>query len=229
MTLPVVMSVPHAGTSVPAGIEKLCALQEADIVRDGDEEAADIYLPAAASCASLVTTDIARAVVDVNRAADDRSRDGVVKTHTCWDVAVYRTYPDEETIQGLLADYYHPYHDKLSRCGAEAGLGIDCHTMAAHGPPVGPDPGAERPAVCLSNADSACPQSWLESLARCFEEAFERPVSVNAPFRGGYIIRRHANECPWVQIELSRAPFCSTADKSQRFISAVETWVRTHI
>jgi len=31
-------------------------------------------------------------------------------------------------------------------------LGIDCHTMAAKGPPIGPDPGKERPLVCLSNA-----------------------------------------------------------------------------
>lgn len=103
-------------------------------------------------------------------------------------------------------------------------LGIDCHTMAAKGPPIGPDPGKERPLVCLSNADGTCPQSWMEALARYLEQVFETEVSINFPFAGGYIIRSHAAELPWVQIEFSRAPVFSTVEKQRRFLAALEKW-----
>ena len=42
-------------------------------------------------------------------------------------------------IQAVLDRYYFPYHEKLS-CGGsikDIRLGIDCHTMAATGPPIG--------------------------------------------------------------------------------------------
>ena len=103
-------------------------------------------------------------------------------------------------------------------------LGIDCHTMAAKGPPIGPDPGKERPLVCLSNADGTCPQSWMESLARYLEQVFETEISINFPFTGGYIIRSHAAELPWVQIEFSRTPIFSTVEKQRRLLAALEKW-----
>ena len=102
-----------------------------------------------------------------------RRKDGVVKTHTCWDVPVYRSAPTEQLVQTLLATYHRPYHERLARLAEPALLlAVDCHTMAAFGPPVGPDPGVERPWVCLSNADGTCPSEWMQELKTCFELAF---------------------------------------------------------
>lgn len=224
MKLPLLVSLPHAGLRVPEEAHPYCALDEAQIVADGDEQAAEIY-DVESLVAAFVTTDVARAIVDLNRAENDRSKDGVVKTHTCWDVPVYRAFPPPATIETLLARYYRPYHERLVELGRSGPtLAIDCHTMAAHGPPVGPDPGAERPRVCLSNADGTCPQAWLESMAECFSTAFGGGVALNAPFRGGYITRRHAAEMPWMQIELSRAPFLSAAAKRERLVAALSAW-----
>ena len=100
-------------------------------------------------------------------------------------------------------------------------LGLDCHTMAAVGPPMGPDPGQERPWVCLSHADGICPAAWLETMADCFRETFGDHVAINEPFRGGYIIRSHAEELPWIQVELSRGDFLSIAEKRQRVLQAI--------
>jgi formiminoglutamase len=107
----------------------------------------------------------------MNWAEDDFWKDGVIKTHTCWNVPVYSAYPSEDIISRMIAEYYHPYHAQLSELAKKAKIGIDCHTMAAVAPQVAPDSGKERPPVCLSNAESTCPQEWIESLAHCLSQS----------------------------------------------------------
>jgi N-formylglutamate amidohydrolase len=99
--------------------------------------------------------------------------------------------------------------------------------MAAVGPPIGPDAGKERPLICLSNADGTCPDSWLNQIAACFEDAFQVEVSLNSPFKGGHIIRSHAHELPWVQVELSRAPFLSIDQKRSYVLKALTEWCKS--
>ena len=107
MTLPLLISVPHAGLRVPPEARPYCSLTPEEIARDGDEGAAEIYtIENEVEC--YVTTDVARAIVDLNRAEDDRRKDGVVKTHTCWEVPVYEPFPPEEVVRTLLAQYYRP-------------------------------------------------------------------------------------------------------------------------
>lgn len=224
MTLPLLVSVPHSGLRVPDEVEDLCVLSEKDIIRDSDEGAAEIYLPLKQEAAALVTTDVARAILDMNRSEDDRRKDGIVKTNTCWDVMVYREFPSEKVIKALIENYYKPYHSDLSRLAKGVKLGLDCHTMAAEGPPVGPDPGAKRPHICLSNADGTCDQGWIELFSESLEKAFETRVSINHPFKGGHIIRAHAEELPWMQLELSREPFMTNQEKSRCVLKAMEDW-----
>ena len=221
--LPILVSVPHAGLRVPPEVASSCLLTGSQIAEDGDEHAATIY-DIAADVRHYVTTEVARAVVDLNRAEDDRRPDGVVKTHTCFNVPVWREPLTAEVVQTLLARYYRPYHARLSElAGPEVRLAVDCHTMLAVGPTMGPGPGLERPHVCLSNADGTCPQEWMDWLERSFQEQFGACVTVNEPFRGGFITRSHAVEMPWVQLELSRAPFANDADKRRRVLEALQT------
>lgn len=226
MKLPLLVSVPHAGLRIPDAVGPYCVLPSEEVVRDSDEEAAEIYA-LGETVERLITTDIARAIVDLNRSETDRRKDGVVKTHTCWDVPVYEPFPPEAVVEQLLETYYRPYHWQLTEwADGRMRAGLDCHTMAAFGPPIGPDPGAERPWVCLSNGDGTCPQAWIERLAQCFEQRLGPHVSINVPFTGGYITRRHAAEMPWIQIELSRGPFMSTAEKHDAVRDAIEAWCR---
>lgn len=224
MTLPLLISIPHAGLQVPPEVKDICILGVQDIIKDSDKGAAEIYLPLKTEVTALVTTDMARAIIDMNRSEDDQRKDGIVKTHTCWDAPVYSKYPSEETVKTLIDKYYRPYHRDLSRLFRGVMLGLDCHTMAAEGPPVGPDPGIRRPHVCLSNGDGTCPQEWMESLAACFKKAFRTEVATNHPFKGGYIVRSHAKELPWIQIELSREAFLSMAEKSDAVLQALVDW-----
>ena len=221
MTLPLLVSVPHAGLDVPARLRSRCVLTFDEIAADGDVGAREIY-DIASHVRVFVRTDVARAVLDMNRPEEDRTKDGVVKTHTCWDVPIWSGPLGEEDVTWLLEEHHRPYHAALGR-GARAPveLGLDLHTMAAHGPPVGPDPGMERPAVCLSNADGTCPRAWIETLRDCFEAALAREIRINDPFRGGWITRSHAGELPWVQVELSRAPWISDEEKRRRVLAAL--------
>lgn len=225
MRLPLLISVPHAGLIVPQEAKPYCVLTRQQIVEDGDEGAAEVYHGLRNHVAAFVTMSVARAIVDVNRAEDDRRPDGVVKTHTCWNVPVYREFPPASVIETLLDRHYRPYHTRLTELAKpNIRLGLDCHTMAAKGPPIGPGSDIERPWICLSNGDETCPQSWIESLAECFTRAFEHEVAINHPFNGGYIIKAHAHELPWVQLELSRAPFMSNEEKHERTLAALGDW-----
>jgi N-formylglutamate amidohydrolase len=225
MSLPFLVSLPHSGTRIPEEVREICRLTPQQIREDGDEGAAQIYEPLRDQAEVFVAADIARAIVDINRAEDDFHKDGVIKTHTCWDIPVYTRFPTEHEIEALLDNYYHPYHQRLSDAAGCVRVGLDCHTMAAFGPPVGPDPGVERPPVCLSNADGTCPTEWLSRLAGFLEQSLGVVVSINHPFKGGYIIRHHGKEMPWIQIEFSRSDFLAPEVKSRGLLAALRSWI----
>lgn len=229
--LPLLISVPHAGLEVPEQLAPLCVLTPKQISEDGDETAREIYEPLRERVAEFVTTSIARAFVDQNRARDDVRKDGVVKTHTCWDVPIYREQPSDECFEQVLRQHYDPYHRELTaRAAADVELGVDCHTMAAFGPPVGPDPGVERPLICLGDADGkTLPEGWMRTLAECFAEAFGEQPAINVPFSGGYITRHHGLEMPWVQLELSRTDRLTPGQKGRAVRRALEAWVARRV
>jgi N-formylglutamate deformylase len=227
--LPLFISVPHAGTRMAPELRNLCILRREDILADHDAGAGDIYAPLRTHAAGFCTTDIARSLLDLNRAPDDIGGNGVVKDYTCWNVPVFRTFPDRECIRKLLARYFFPYHEKLSGAAATGAikLGIDCHTMSVIGPPGSPDPGRERPLVCLSNGEGTCPAEWISSMAGCFASVFKGKVTINEPFRGGYITRSHAVEMPWIQLEISQTETLSNAFKSDCVLEGLKSFCHT--
>jgi formiminoglutamase len=181
MTLPILLSVPHAGLRVPPEAKPYSRLKRAEIVADGDEGAAEIY-----------------------------------------------DLKDHPVIGQLLDRYYRPYHRRLSTgVPTEIRLCVDCHTMAAVGPPNGPDEGEVRPHICLGNGNGdekgtlTLPRGWTGRLLGCFREVFGDAVTTNEPFSGGYITRFHGKERPWLQLEISRAPFTSNAEKRSGVLRAL--------
>lgn len=47
-----------------------------------------------------------------------------------------------------------------------------------------------------------------------------------SPYPGGYITRRHMNEMPWLQIELSQSAFLPKAEKRTRLLAALDEFCR---
>lgn len=229
MKLPLLISVPHAGKQVPPEVEGICLLSRDDILADRDVGATAIYYSLKENSKAFITSDIARALIDLNRPPHDIGGDGVIKSHTCWNVPVYSNFPDDALIRNLLARYYFPYHEKLTGGAGNKAirLGIDCHTMSAIGPPVGPDPGQERPLVCVSNADGTCPEEWIKGLAHCISEVFKEKVAINTPFRGGYITRSHGAEMPWIQVEISRTDSYANEFKRDCVLEGLQRFCHT--
>jgi len=223
--LPVVITVPHAGVGVPPEVEGLVTLTARDIKMDGDDGAAEVF-DLEDEVEALLTTKIARCFVDLDRPEDERGEDGAVKKVTCYGTPIYREPLPESVIETLLARYYRPFHDALTRIAASGRvkLGVDCHTMAEWGPPIGPDPRLERPPICLGN-DGTCPDHLFTTLRECLEHAFsEFYVAHNLPYTGEHIACRHAEQIPWVQLEISRVPFLSNAEKRERVLQALTDW-----
>ena len=227
MKLPFLISVPHSGHHIPQEVQDICILTPEQIYEDSDWGAAEIYFALEKYVEAFIYSDVARAIVDLNRAADDFRKDGVIKTHTCYDIPVYTKFPSKTLIEQLLSGYYHPYHLKLEQLtnNRNVKVGIDCHTMAAVGPPIGPDAGRTRPLICISNADGTCPNEWLNELEEYFQKVFpQEQVTINDPFKGGYIIRTHSTKLPWLQIELSRTERISNSEKRDGVIEALSAW-----
>lgn len=214
--LPVLLSIPHGGSRIPEELKDRLCIEPADLFDDSDACTQEIF-DLGKKVVSIVETDIARAFVDVNRAPSDRppaNPNGVVKSAPCYDRPIYA--PDREPGSGLvkklLKNHYHPFHARLQKAARhpELELALDCHSMAGMGPAISPDPGRQRPTICLGDLHGrTCSRVDIEELAECFCCAFSLPeeeVAINHPFSGGYIIRTYgAYDLPWVQVEISRS------------------------
>ncbi|RMD96692.1 MAG: N-formylglutamate amidohydrolase [Deltaproteobacteria bacterium] len=215
---PLLLSIPHGGEEIPPEVADRTALEPAERFADSDPFTREIY-DVKDRAVFVISAKIARAVVDLNRAPSDlppKNPDGVVKSHTCEGRAVYLPdkTPDPLLVETLLARYYHPYHEKirttLQRERERLLLGLDCHSMAAVGPAIAPDPGKKRPIFCLSNAAGrSAPDPMVERFASALAKAFRidsSHIAINAPFLGGFITRTYGGDpIPWIQIEMNRS------------------------
>lgn len=233
--LPIIISVPHGGTEVPQELKAECRLSIKEILKDNDTWARDLF-SLKSQVAFFLDSSVARAVIDMNRDPKDRpplNPDGVVKTVTVFGEQVWDQPKGLSTRQAdeLIAKYHHPFHKLLQQEGQskKAVLGIDCHTMLEEDPPGSPKAGQKRPLICLSNRGGrdgkqqeeplTAPPSLLHALNDSLNQHFQGEISCfseqkghvpavafNYPFKGGYIIQRHASAgaIPWIMVEFNR-------------------------
>ena len=117
--LPILLSIPHGGTEIPSEVKDRVILSPADLFDDGDAFTREIY-DLEDRVAGVVSANIARAFIDLNRAPDDLppgNPDGVIKSHTCYGKVIYKAglEPDQTLIKTLLDKYYHPYHQRIQK------------------------------------------------------------------------------------------------------------------
>ena len=223
---PLLISIPHGGDTIPPEVADIVNITGKDVFYDGDALTREIY-DFGKRVDAVIETPIARAIVDVNRASDDRAPanpDGVVKTVTTDGTLVYRggVFPDGDLVEDLLQRYYFPYHERLGDLleSRDIRLALDCHSMLERSPAASDKPDLPRPLICLSNRGDreglpvrgggpvTCPPEWLRALAESLGQAFAGvgKVAMNDPFAGGHISQYHyeRREVPWIQIEINR-------------------------
>lgn len=228
---PIVVSVPHAGTQIPAEERRWYGLDADGLLRDGDLYTDELYAGAEAHGATVIVSPYSRFVVDLNRLPDDlspASAEGAVEKNApgyygergvLWAVTTHaeRIYPEPlpaEVVQRRLDRYYHPYHDtlaaELERLRARFGYVIllDAHSMPSRATALHTDPGAKRADIVPGDLDGAACGSWLRQATVRYWESSGYHVAPNRPYKGGGITRRHANPSGGVhavQVELNRA------------------------
>ena len=239
--LPLLISIPHSGLQVPAELEDFCRLNLPDRLRDGDTWAGQLF-DLKDNVLAFFRFAVARAIVDPNRAADDlppKNPDGVVKTVTVDGEPVWKNSGGlaAEQVEFLLNEYYYPYHQSLAASSQNQGilLGLDCHTMLALAPQSSPRPLEKRPLVCLSNRGDqngdkldeplSAPPGLLRALGKALEQRLQNidrdrsvpVVSLNRPFRGGYVVRKNRDLglIPWIQVEFNRSLYLSSEPRTK--------------
>lgn len=122
-------------------------------------------------------------------------------------------------IEERLAGWYRPYHAELKhtidRLHARFGVvrQISCHCMSATGASTHPDAGKPRADFCVSDLHgTTCTPAFIDFVAGRLR-SYGYSVSINDPYVGNELIRRHGNPARGVdsiQIEVNKRLFMDT-------------------
>lgn len=194
---PLIVSVPHAGTDIPAEAE--AALVSPWIGRqDADWYVDRLYDFAGELGATIVATSISRSVVDVNRDPSGASLyPGQATTELCPTTTfdgepLWRQAPDEAKIARRVDAYFRPYHAALEseiarlRAMHPAIVLYEVHSIRSVVPRLFD---GELPQF---NIGTNSGQSCAPALATAVEAAIDHPSRVvNGRFKGGWTTRHY--------------------------------------
>ena len=233
--IPVLIAVPHAGRAYTGSLlERMrnpasAALKLEDRYVDRLAEGV-----ARATGAALLVAHAPRAMVDLNRAADDvdwemfgrrdtdpgcyspsrraRSGLGLIPRRLPGLGELWKRRHDETELAARIAGVHEPYHACLSemlealreRWGAA--LLLDLHSM----PPLPLRGGQPPPEFVVGDRFGASCHGGLVGAAFAFFAERRRPAAHNRPYAGGYVLERHAAPAKGIhalQIEVDRASY----------------------
>ncbi|MES2182782.1 MAG: N-formylglutamate deformylase [Pseudomonadota bacterium] len=203
--IPLLISMPHVGTNIPAEIAcnmTAHALQMPDV----DWHLNLLYDMAQAFGASVLSAEYVRYVIDLNRSPKNTSlypgqdTTGLCPMDTFDKQPIYQhgKEPDQQEIQHRIEQYWQPYHDKLAaelkRIHAIHGIALlwDAHSIASHVPRFFD---GKLPDLNFGTADlQSCDASLQEAIATTMQRsshAQKYSHVFNGRFKGGYITRHY--------------------------------------
>lgn len=200
-TAPLLVSMPHIGTMIPAGIRaSFCG--RAHAVEDTDWHLARLYDFLGELGASVLQPEVSRYVIDLNRPPDDAPMyPGASNTELCptrfftGDPLYLANGPDEAERARRRTLYWQPYHDalagELARLRAEHGYAVlwDAHSIRSQIPwlfeGVLPD-------LNIGTANGASAHATItDAVAAAAARHPQVTHVVNGRFKGGYITRHY--------------------------------------
>lgn len=252
-SLPLLIAVPHAGRAYPASLlERMrnpgfAALRLEDRYADRLGEAV-----ARETGAALLVAHAPRAMIDLNRAADDvdwdmfalgkparaertapgmraRSGLGLIPRRLPGLGELWNRRHHEEDLTSRIEAIHSPYHACLADALGQlrerwgAALLLDLHSM----PPLGIRSGANPPEFVLGDRFGAsCHGALVASCFGFFTEA-RRNAAHNRPYAGGYVLERHAAPDAGIhalQLEVDRSSYLDSrlAEPGEGFDRMVE-------
>jgi len=228
--VPVIVSVPHCGYRIPEELASDYRAEKISFIDDTDWFVDRLYGFAPSMGMTLVSANVSRWVIDLNRPPDGKPlyNDGRVITGLCpvTDFLGDPLYTDRRTVvspeetERRKSLYYHPYHDKLKALIAEriATFGKvllwDCHSIRQFVPSIRPE---KFPDLILGDADgTAASPGLIETSLRNLESSGLK-VTHNHPFKGGYITRHYGQPgsgCHALQLEMTKIHYMDDAEKA---------------
>ncbi|NLG76609.1 MAG: N-formylglutamate deformylase [Xanthomonadaceae bacterium] len=216
--LPLLISVPHAGTQVPQAIFRRFT-SAAQALPDTDWHVDKLYAFARELGASMIVANYSRYIVDLNRSRDSRPlytsdpTSPVCPTHTFGGEPIYGTgeEPAADEITERIVEYWEPYHSRLAaeleRLRAEHGFALlwDAHSVGSEVP--GLFAGVLPEFNFGTRDDRSCPRALAELLLERVTREGKYGAVLNGRFKGGYITHSYghpARRCYAIQLELAR-------------------------
>ena len=222
---PLLVSLPHTGTEIPARIaERLASLPLAR--NDTDWWIDRLYDFAVGMGATVVHTAISRSVIDVNRDPSGQSlypgqaTTGLCPTTSFDGTLLYRpgAEPDEADIAARRRDYFDPYHASLTaeiarlRADHPRIVIYDCHSIRSVVPRLFD---GELPVFNIGTNDGVSCAPDLQALVERHCDASGLSRISNGRFKGGWITRHYAdpaNGIHAVQMEIACRGYMEESD-----------------
>ena len=199
--VPIIISVPHAGTFIPEDIKSKMNPELSDKLDDTDWFIDKLYGFATDLGVTIINANYSRWVIDLNRNPENQPlyNDGRVITDvvTLTDFNGNQIYkdnyiPDSEEVSRRVELYHKPYHDKLDELlkntKGEFGkvLLFDAHSIRKSVPGIRSE---DFPDLILGDNDetSTSPELIKATIDSLQNKGYG--FSHNHPFKGGYITR----------------------------------------
>jgi formiminoglutamase len=240
---PLIVAVPHAGTVIPE--DCVVGLVAERAIFDTDWHVHRLYGFAHDLGATLIRTDIARAVIDMNR---DPSGVSLYPGQATTELCPTTTFdgeplhhpgmaPDEAEIAARRERFHTPYHTALSaeiarlRALHPAIVLYDAHSIRSRVPRLFE---GELPEFNIGSLGRTSCAPALVDRVEALGRASGRSTIVDGRFRGGWTTRHHGNPAAGVhaiQMELAQRAYCDEAEPSRwdPALAAPVTETLTHI
>ncbi|MFN7725325.1 MAG: N-formylglutamate deformylase [Rubrivivax sp.] len=222
-TRPLLVSVPHVGTAIPADIAARLQPRALDC-EDADWHLQRLYAFVKDLGASLLVPHFSRYVVDLNRPPENTPMyPGVNNTELCptrffsgEPLYLAGAAPDEAEVQQRVATYWRPYHDalagELARLRTEHGHAVlfDGHSIQAELPWLFE---GRLPDLTLGTASgAACSPVLRDQLAAVLAGQSRYSQVVDGRFKGGHITRHYGRPAEgWHAVQMEMGWHCYMA------------------
>jgi N-formylglutamate amidohydrolase len=223
-TLPVLLSVPHAGRDYPDWLVEMASGGRPALTSLEDPLVDRLVWRALQAGVGAVVARTPRAAIDCNRAEDEvdpaivagatrgrlsaRTRGGlgVVPSRTQRHGHLWRRAISPAQLEERLDQAHRSYHRSVAeeldalRRRFGCALLLDCHSM--------PPPALGVPPVVLGDCHGRTAARWLSSEAIAIANAAGFQARLNSPFAGGHVISSHGaprRSIHALQIEIDRS------------------------
>ena len=223
--IPIVVSIPHTGTLLPAETRRRLASPAMAAQPMTDWHLHDLYDFLPGLGITTIHAVYSRFVADMNRPPDGRAlypgrfETGLVPLETFQGERIFADPPGPQETAALRESVHGPYHDELAGLLDEQMhhhgrvVLVDAHSVASAPSRLH---GMLDKDIYLGDRDGETCGAWLRNCLRTAFEVEGLTVSLNDPYKGGYITDHYGRQAgvEAIQIEMCQRVYMDEEDPS---------------